>query len=281
VASKSEIAGRLAPIQEELARLAASFATGKIIHSGLTLAIVGRPNVGKSSLFNCLVEQDRAIVTASPGTTRDLVAETVEIEGVPLRFVDTAGVREVFDEAESIGVRKSFEAAADGDLALLVLNGAEGLMPDDRDLLARLAPLGKLLVTVNKSDLPQRLSRDELTGEMARLAGETGGHFPMVSVSALRGTGIAELRRAILDAALPALSQDRESQFLTNARQERRLVESLEALEAARKAFGEDLPHEMLLLDLYRALRPLDAITGQTTVEDILGNIFSSFCIGK
>jgi tRNA modification GTPase len=281
VASKHEIAGRIAPIQEELARLAASFATGKIIQSGLTLAIVGRPNVGKSSLFNCLVEQDRAIVTASPGTTRDLVAETVEIEGVPLRFVDTAGVREAFDEAESIGVRKSFEAAADSDLAILVLNGAEEPMPEDRDLLARLAPLGKLLVVVNKCDLPQRLDRDALRGELARLASDTCGQLLTVSVSALQGEGIAELRRAIIAAALPALSQDRESQFLTNARQERNLLESLEALEAARKALQEALPHELLLLDLYKALRPLDAITGQTTVEDILGNIFSSFCIGK
>ena len=281
VPSKQEIAGRLAPIQEELAQLAASFRTGKIIQSGLTLAIVGRPNVGKSSLFNCLVEQDRAIVTASPGTTRDLVAETVDIEGVPLRFVDTAGVREAFDEAESIGVRKSYEAAADSDRALLVLNGAEDLMPDDRDLLARLMPLGKLLVVVNKCDLPQRLDRDALMGEMARLASDSGGHLLTVSVSALQGEGIAELRRAIIAAALPALSQDRESQFLTNVRHERHLLESLESLDAARKALQDALPHEMLLLDLYKALRPIDAITGQTTVEDILGNIFSTFCIGK
>ena len=281
VASKNEIAERLAPIQEELARLAASFATGKIIHSGLTLAIVGRPNVGKSSLFNCLVERDRAIVTAQPGTTRDLVAETVEIEGVPLRFIDTAGIREAFDEAESIGVRKSFEAAVDSDLAILVLNGVEELMPEDRDLLARLAPLGKLLVVVNKSDLPQQLSCEAIMEELARLTGAAAGRLATLAVSALHLRGIAELRRAIIDAALPALSQDRDSQVLTNIRQERRLVESLWALEAARKALQDALPHEMLLLDLYTALRPIDAITGETTVEDILGNIFATFCIGK
>jgi tRNA modification GTPase len=134
---------------------------------------------------------------------------------------------------------------------------------------------------VNKCDLPQRLSRDALRSEMARLASDSAGHFPTVSVSALRCEGIAELRRAIIGAALPALTQDRESQFLTSIRQERHFRESLEALEAARKALQGALPHEMLLLDLYKALRPIDAITGQTTVEDILGNIFSTFCIGK
>src|SRR5205807_415806 len=118
---------------------------------------------GKSSLFNCLLRQDRAIVTATPGTTRDLVAETIELEGVPLRFVDTAGVRQAYDEAESIGVRKSYEAAADSDLALLVLNGAEDLMPDDRDLIERLHGLGKLLLVINKCDLPMRISREELS----------------------------------------------------------------------------------------------------------------------
>ena len=154
VPAADAITARLAPVEEALARLAQSFSTGKIIHRGLTLAIVGRPNVGKSSLFNCLLNQERAIVTASPGTTRDLVTETVEIEGVPLRFVDTAGVRQAFDEAEVIGVRKSYEAAADSDLALLVLDGSEELMADDADLIGRLLPLGKLLVVFNKCDLP-------------------------------------------------------------------------------------------------------------------------------
>ena len=287
VLATAEIESRLAPIEQGLEELAESFRTGKIIQQGLTLAILGRPNVGKSSLFNCLLEQDRAIVTATPGTTRDLVSETVEMEGVPLRFVDTAGIRQAFDEAESIGIRKSYEAAADSDLALLVLNGAEDLTAEDRDLLARLHPLGKLLLVVNKCDLPLRLSREQLIEEIRKLetenekpAAESAG-IPTLLVSALERRGIEELRRAILETALPALAGERESQFLTNVRQERLVRESLEALAAAHRTLLDGVPHEMLLLDLYNALRALDRITGETTVEDILNHIFSTFCVGK
>lgn len=287
VLSNSEIAQRLDPMECELKQLAQSFSTGRLIHRGLTLAVVGRPNVGKSSLFNCLLQQDRAIVTATPGTTRDLVAETIELEGVPLRFVDTAGIRQAFEEAEAIGVRKSYEAAADSDLALLVFNGAEDLLPDDVDLLRRLYALRKFLIVVNKSDLPSRLSRETLRTAMERISADQGvahalnSDVPVVFVSALQRHGIEDLRRAIVETALPALSSDRESHFLTSIRQANLVQESLQALAAAREALEAGVPHEMLLLDLYNALRPLDSITGETTVEDILGNIFSTFCVGK
>jgi tRNA modification GTPase len=284
VPATDEIRRRLEALERGLRSLADGFRTGKIIHQGLTLAIVGRPNVGKSSLFNCMLEQDRAIVTASPGTTRDLVAETVEIGGIPLRFVDTAGVRHAFNEAESIGVRKSLEAAADSDLALLVFDGAAEFAAEDRDLLQRLYPVGKLLLVVNKCDQPLRLSQSALEAEMGRLRGETGNgrrSTPIRFVSALEHKGIEDLRQAILQAAAPALSGSRETQWLTNVRHERLVCEALDSLGAARRALTENLPHEMLLLDLYNALRPLDAITGQTTVEDILTQIFSTFCIGK
>ena len=278
------IEARLAPVEQGIARLADSFRTGKLIRQGLTLAIVGRPNVGKSSLFNCLLDQDRAIVTATPGTTRDLVSETVEIGGLPLRFVDTAGIREAFDEAEAIGIRKSYEAAADSDLALIVLDSADEMTQEDRDLLARLAPLGKLLVVLNKSDLPRRIERETVIREIGNCAAgrdSAGDPVPVLSVSALRREGVAELRRAILETAAPALAGTSETQFLTNVRQERLLRESLAAFAAARSGLADNIPHEMLLLDLYNALRPLDALTGETTVEDILTNIFSTFCIGK
>jgi len=290
VLSNEDMEARLTPVEQGLAQIAGSFRTGKIIRHGLTLAILGRPNVGKSSLFNCLLEQDRAIVTATPGTTRDLVSETVELAGVPLRFVDTAGIRQAFDEAEAIGIRKSYEAAADSDLALLVLDGSQELTYEDRDLLARLAPLGKLLVVVNKSDLPLRLSAERVIEAIKNRTSSSDSSVPSVSsadavpvlfVSALERRGIEELRKAILETALPALAGERESQFLTNVRQERLLRESLAALSAARRSLADGVPHEMLLLDLYNALRPLDAITGETTVEDILTNIFSTFCIGK
>ena len=282
VLATPEIEARLAPVEEAIAQWTDSFRAGKLIRQGLTLAIVGRPNVGKSSLFNCLLEQERAIVTASPGTTRDLVSETVEIGGIPLRFVDTAGIREAFDEAEALGIRKSFEAAADSDLALLVLDGAEELAREDRDLLARLAPLGKLLVVLNKCDLPRRTEPEMVIREIRAAKGTAPDDMvPVLLVSALQHTGIAELRQAVRRTAAPALAGERESHLLTNVRQERLLRESLDAFAAARRGRADGVPHEMLLLDLYNALRPLDAITGQTTVEDILTNIFSTFCIGK
>ena len=282
--SDSDIAERLAPLEQCLSRIADSFQMGRIVYQGLTLAIVGRPNVGKSSLFNCLLEQDRAIVTATPGTTRDLVSETVELEGVPLRFVDTAGIREAFDEAEAIGVQKSLEAAADSDLALLVLDGSAGITEQDRELLARLRLLSQVLLVVNKCDLPPQISEEDLQGFCtAAREGEPAQSAspPMRFVSARERTGIEELRRAILQAALPALAGGREAQFLTNIRHQRLVQDALGALAAARRALAEHLPHEMLLLDLYRALRPLNAVTGEVTVEDILTQIFSTFCIGK
>jgi tRNA modification GTPase len=285
VLTAPEVAARLRALGQGLAEIAASFRIGRILHDGLTLAIVGRPNVGKSSLFNALLQKDRAIVTSTPGTTRDLVSETVEIEGIPLRFIDTAGVREAFDEAEAIGVRKSFEAAAESDLALLVIDGSAALAAEDRELIERLRALDKLLVVVNKNDMPSRWREAELRGCLENGAGTPKGindkARPIVAVSALRQEGIARLREVILEAALPALSGGREVQYLTNLRHQALVSQAVEALDAARAAAGQNLPHEMLLLDLYNALRALNAITGETTVEDILTQIFSTFCIGK
>lgn len=260
-----QIAGRIERVRAGLETYAGTFRFGRVVQEGLTLAIVGRPNVGKSSLFNCLVESDRAIVTAAPGTTRDLVAETINLEGIPLKLVDTAGIRHARDEAESIGVRKSYEALADSDLTLVVLDAAAGITAEDTELLDQTNSAGASLLIWNKVDL-------------APPAAELEGAW---RVSALTGQGIAELRRAIVEKALPGLDGSRETGFLTNLRHERLIREALEAFQSARIAVEENIPHEMLLLDLYNALRPLDAITGQTTVDDILNQIFSTFCIGK
>jgi len=265
VLGSGEILERIEQVRRPLEAYFSTFRFGRMVHEGLTLAIVGRPNVGKSSLFNCLVERDRAIVTAAPGTTRDLVSESISLDGIPLRLVDTAGIRPAGDEAESIGVRKSYEALADSDLILVVLDATAGLLADDAELLQRSRALGTALAVWNKVDL-------------ATPAAEPQNAWP---VSALTGQGVPELRRAILDTALPGLGGSRETGFLTNIRHQRLIGEALEALEAARLAVEHNIPHEMLLLDLYNALRPLDAITGQTTVEDILNQIFSTFCVGK
>ncbi len=283
------ILNRIADVQTPLEQLAASFAYGKIVHEGLTLAIVGRPNVGKSSLFNRLVERERAIVTASPGTTRDLVSETVAIGGIPVKLVDTAGIREALDEAESIGIRKSKEALADADLVLVVVDASEPRTEDDTELL-RHAESRPMIVVENKSDLvsapegqpkiTQRFSAGS-AAQQNRIPEGRLNPAPNVSTSAITGEGIADLRAGILSHIGGEGGVALESGFLTNVRHQGLIQDSLAALNAAKTAVAGKIPHEMLLLDLYGALRPLDAITGATTTDDILNLIFSTFCIGK
>jgi tRNA modification GTPase len=267
-----QILHRIALVRTPLDELGASFAYGKIVHEGLTLAIVGRPNVGKSSLFNRLVERERAIVTATPGTTRDLVSETVAIGGIPVKLVDTAGIRRALDEAESIGIRKSMEALADADLVLVVVDASQPLAEEDDQLLSRAT-----IAVENKCDLKTRVE----TAEQSPVEGGDNKKAARVRTSATTGEGIPELRNEILRHIGGEAGAPTETGFLTNLRHQERVRESLTALSASKAAIENKVPHEMLLLDLYSALRPLDELTGATTTDDILNLIFSTFCIGK
>ena len=264
VAPAEDILRRLEPIIESIAALAASFAYGKLVHEGFTLAIVGRPNVGKSSLFNRLLEQDRAIVTAIPGTTRDVVSETASLGGIPVKLLDTAGIRLGQDVVESLGIERSYQAMADADLTLVVVDASQSLGPEDEALVGRAREDGKTLVAANKSDLTP-------------LANVPNA----LPVSALTGAGIDDLRQAIIEMIAPGGCLEQEGGFITSLRHEQLLQESGEALAQAVTATSIGIPHEMLLLDLYAVLRPIDAITGATTADDILNRIFSTFCIGK
>jgi tRNA modification GTPase len=279
VSGWDEILASIEKILTDLEKLAEGYAYGRIVREGLSLAIVGRPNVGKSSLFNCLLNEDRAIVTPAPGTTRDLVAESASVGGIPLRFVDTAGIREALDEAEKIGVQKTMQAVADSDLRLLVVDASEPWSREDSRLLDQLRPLGALLVAANKADLPAKVTPARLHEALS--PGGNAGKTQVVETSALTGAGIPELRESILEVAAPARDLGGEDGFITNLRHQRLIQDSLQALSKARQAARERVHHEMLLLDLYDALRPLDQITGSTGVEDILGVIFSTFCVGK
>jgi tRNA modification GTPase len=263
VAPAAEILRRLAPVLDGAGRLAASFQYGGLVHQGLTLAIVGRPNVGKSSLFNRLLEQERAIVTEIPGTTRDLVSETASIGGIPVKLYDTAGIRETEERVEALGIERSYQAIVDADLALVVLDLTRAMTAEDGELIARAG--SRALIVANKCDLP-------------RVGAAPSNALP---VSALTGEGIPELREAILGAVAPRGAFEQETGFLTSLRHEQLLREAVAYLEKAREAVAASIPHEMLLLDLYAALRPIDAITGATTADDILNRIFSTFCIGK
>ena len=279
VTPQAEIARRIDELVPPLTALEASFARGRIVHDGLTLTIVGRPNVGKSSLFNRLVERDRAIVTATPGTTRDLITERISIGGIPIELVDTAGLREGresahgnLQEAEQLGIARSREALADAALVLVVLDATQPLNDEEHLLLA--AVEGRpALVAINKCDLVEPVPPGALPPSPA-LDG-----IASLPTSALTGEGIPALRERILSLATGGAAA--EPGMLTNLRQHQAISAALAALADAARANAGGIPHEMILLDLYRALWALDSLTGQTTPDDILNLIFSTFCIGK
>ena len=267
VAAKGEIARRIDELTPPLKALEASFARGRIVHDGLTLAIVGRPNAGKSSLFNRLVQRERAIVTATPGTTRDLVTERISLDGIPLELVDTAGLREGLEEAEQLGIARSREALADAALVLVVLDATQPLNDEEHRLLKTVEGRPALVVE-NKCDLAEAVDQ----------AGAMDG-VPTLQTSALTGAGIPELRERIL--ALATGGAASEPGMLTSLRHHQAISTALSALGDAAAANAGGIPHEMILLDLYRGLWALDSLTGQTTSDDILNLIFSTFCIGK
>ena len=267
VAGPAEILRRLAPVRAGIRQLAESFQYGAVVRDGLTLALVGRPNVGKSSLFNRLLEQDRAIVTEIPGTTRDLVSETAAIAGIPVKLYDTAGIRQSAELVESLGIERSYQAMADSDLTLVVVDISQPLDEQDRALIAKAESQGRHLLVGNKADLFQGQATKPLNSA--------------IPVSALTGDGIPRLRELILEAVAPKGVFQQETGFITSLRHEQLLRESVTYLEKAAAAVEAAIPHEMLLLYLYAALRPIDGITGATTADDILNRIFSTFCIGK
>jgi tRNA modification GTPase len=272
VTSGVEIARRIRELAGTLAGLEASFARGRIVHDGLTLAIVGRPNAGKSSLFNRLVERDRAIVTAIPGTTRDLVTERISLDGIPLELVDTAGLREAAEEVEQLGIARSREALADAALVLIVLDATQPLNDEERKLLSVVRERPAVVV-INKTDLRAADQAQWTPIPTERTEPE------VVHTSALTGEGITDLRERILKLATGGAAS--EPGMLTSLRHQQAVHTGLEALEAAAEANANAIPHEMILIDLYRALWALDSLTGQTTPDDILNLIFTTFCIGK
>ncbi len=266
IAGAEEILGRMRPIQDGITALAESFRYGGLVRSGLALTIAGRPNVGKSSLFNALLRQDRAIVTEIPGATRDMVSESFSIGGIPVRLCDTAGIRENVEKVESLGIERSFQAMADADLRLMVIDISAPPAGRDLELIAQAESQGLSVVVGNKCDLGR-----------AGLGACPGA----VPVSALTGEGIDRLREIVVDAVAPSGGLDRETGFITSLRQERSLRDAAAALEKCGEAVESGIPHEMLLLDLYAALTAVDAITGGTTADEILNRIFAGFCIGK
>jgi len=258
-----------------LAALAASFRHGQVVREGLALALIGLPNAGKSSLFNKLLARDRAIVTAVPGTTRDTLEESVDVKGIPVRLIDTAGLRgrevgeskEEISEAEALGIARSREALADADLILFLHDAMQRLTPEEEKLIAELDGRPHLLVQTKVDLLHPGLP----------LAGELKNFLP---TSAVSGGGIEDLRIAILQTA-NADGALADSGALNNLRQQEAVTAAMAALDTAATANSNGLPHELILVDLHNALRSLDTLTGSTTTDDILARIFATFCIGK
>jgi tRNA modification GTPase len=281
----------VAAIAGPLTELERSFAYGRIVREGFRLALVGRPNAGKSSLFNRLLERDRAIVTPAPGTTRDLIAERMSLGGIPVELMDTAGLRDSMsqppadpgesglDEAERLGIARSHEAIAEASVLLLIADATRSLATEDLAIL-RQSDARAMVVVLNKSDLLDtgRGFDPAALNSLKKLALKPSP--TIVQTSALTGMGVEELRQAILTVLQSTAPVD-DSVLVTNLRQHQTLTETLKGLDAARRAVEDRLPHEMVLVDLYEALAALDGLTGATTTDDILHLIFGKFCIGK
>ena len=248
----------------ECSELLEGFLTGRVVRDGATLALVGHPNVGKSSLFNRLLSRDRAIVTDRVGTTRDTLEEELSVDGIPLRLIDTAGLREVTEEVESEGVRRAERARDEADLVLLVLDGSRPLQLSEAESLKRAESEGdRTVVAVNKCDLPPA-DQDELPG---------------LRVSALTGEGIGELRATLRERLIG--TGPLEDPIVTSSRHAAALERTRDALGRAARAAADGLSEELLLVDLREAMRHLGEITGELSNEALYDRIFSTFCIGK
>lgn len=266
--TREDILHTLTQAETTLQTLLATAGRGQILRQGVPTAILGRPNVGKSSLLNALVGYDRAIVTDIAGTTRDTVEEKANLGGVLLRLIDTAGIRDTGDAVERLGVERSRRAAEEAELVLLVLDGSRPLTEEDRAAAeaARLAP--RRIVLRNKSDLPQALDAAELEGL-----------GPVLSVSAVEGTGLDALEDSV--AALFPDGDAPSGEILTNVRQTEAISRALEAIRGARAALETGLTPDAVLSDAERAMNALGEVTGQTLREDLTARIFERFCVGK
>ncbi|HEU4770320.1 MAG TPA: tRNA uridine-5-carboxymethylaminomethyl(34) synthesis GTPase MnmE [Pyrinomonadaceae bacterium] len=264
----SEIEQMLASVTAGVEKLSASYSSGRLLQEGVRVTISGRPNVGKSSLFNCLVDHERAIVTEIPGTTRDTLSEAIDLGGVPLILTDTAGVRETNDNIETLGIERTHRALGDADLVLVVLDGSDEVGPADRYLLSRTAE-SRRLVVMNKCDLPSFRGAESCLGVPQT-----------INVSARTGEGLDSLRQAMLE-SLNSVGIDDQGLLITNVRHYDLLCRTKQEVELAQAAFRDRHSEEVVLVPLHNALKYLGQITGETTTEDILSEIFATFCIGK
>lgn len=259
------IVAKLENISEAIGKFSSTYQAGKLLREGLSVAIVGRPNVGKSSLFNALLGQDRAIVTDIAGTTRDQIHEKISIGGIPVSLIDTAGLRETFDVVESIGVERSKRSMADADLVIVLLDGSQNITEEDSILLRQVSDVSHL-VAVNKSDLKQ--SCFDLNGSS------------VVKISAKTGAGLEDLQDQIVK---PFISNNGNGSgfLISDARHYDLLLRAKSEIDNSVLLLNQKTSEEIVLVGLHNAINYLGKITGETTTEEMLTQIFSTFCIGK
>lgn len=277
----ASIKTHLNEIAVKVSEVAATYKAGRLIRDGLRVAIIGRPNVGKSSLFNALLGDDRAIVTDIAGTTRDQIHERFTVGDVPISLIDTAGLRETTDTVESIGVERSRRTMADADLVLVMIDASDDLTPEDQEIIDKVRDIPHLIV-LNKSDKPDAVSVSELTSTFVRQASVLWDvHSPtIIATSAKTGSGLDELQRAIVEPFKP--EEITTGGFLvTDARHHDLLIRSANEILHSIELLDTGTSEEIILVGLHNALRFLGQITGETTTEDMLTRIFSTFCIGK
>lgn len=266
---EQDIGPDLAEAEAQLGALCAQAERGLIYRQGIRTAIVGRPNVGKSSLLNALLRSDRAIVTPIPGTTRDTLEETINLGGIPLCLVDTAGISPTEDMIERIGIERSQKALQQADLVLFVLDGSAPLSEAEREIVMLLEGKEVLLV-VNKIDLPQQIALQQWLPQAKR-----------VHISALDGTGLETLEQAIRDTVLSGQVKASDTPLVSNPRHQALLQRALAQVRAAQKANATHMPADFTTIDIRAAIDELGELTGETASEQLLETIFEQFCIGK
>ncbi|MDH4207403.1 MAG: tRNA uridine-5-carboxymethylaminomethyl(34) synthesis GTPase MnmE [Anaerolineae bacterium] len=264
-----DIAGSLRAASTALEQLIESAGRGMVYRQGIRAAIVGRPNVGKSSLLNCLLRTSRAIVTPLPGTTRDTLEETLNLRGIPLILVDTAGIAQSDHLVEKLGIERSRQALASADLAILVIDAHESVQETDREIAALIGDKPSILA-FNKTDLPV----------LADLSGLLPG-ARAVWISALTGEGLAELENGIVDLVFSGQVASTESPMITNARHRQALLEAMHHAQTALETHASGSHIDLMAIDLTSAVNGLGEITGETVTEDLLETIFGQFCVGK
>lgn len=263
-----QINNKLSVLIGQIEHLASTFRAGRLLREGLKVTLTGRPNVGKSSLFNSLLLSDRAIVTDVPGTTRDSLSELISLDGVPVLLTDTAGVRDSVDPIENLGVERARRAIADADLVIVVVDGSESLLKEDEDVLTEVGEIPHL-IALNKSDL-----------RSFRHNGSLKAQSKVVDVSAKTGAGLKALRAAILE-PFAAWDAHDTGLLITDSRHHDLLRRVQRALKSSSELLRRRASEELVLVGLYDALRFLGEITGETTPDDVLSQIFATFCIGK